>query len=247
MAVLWTSAVLFLGIQTVVGQCPAGTKVPIVVAGQPLVDLERAVGLWHEYYHLDGGTAADASAYNLVMNSTVLGAYPQPGPTKSYFTSWNYNGYWPQDFPATTNLKCSIISQYGNLTSDGKRKVIANFGQDPNELLSYTYTNLFTDYKLFQVLYRCNTPNADGKNCDDVMAWVHTKVPPPQLTTTQKSYIEKASDWYLAQICKKFSDLIPSRWDMSLPVGLNPACNMALGTGPALPAKLAAAIPIKGF
>ncbi|XP_055355171.1 uncharacterized protein LOC129600655 [Paramacrobiotus metropolitanus] len=217
-------------IGTVAGQCPT---VPINFPAKPL-DTQRAVGLWYEYHHQDNypytpyNAANDPTDYNLSLNATIIGAFPSPsGGPISYYSTWLYSS-----LDATTSA-CNGMWQQGNFTSDGRRQVMFQFATTPgmDAITNVTYVNLFTDYNLVQVLYRCNKPNADGKKCDEPYTWVHTRVKPPLLTTFQKQYIEAVANYYITPIAcgqYKFADMMPSKWDLTKTT----PCNAALDQPP---------------
>ncbi|XP_055355174.1 uncharacterized protein LOC129600656 isoform X2 [Paramacrobiotus metropolitanus] len=197
--------------------------------------------------------STDPSSYNLIQNATILFPLPSTsssgcggGAPTSYAITWMYNGYMPGNSPSDP-LTCIAIWQQGNLSSDGRRHVVAQFDTAPpfNFLYTnYTYTNLFTDYTLMQVLYRCDIPNPDGVNCDQPFVWVHTRIKPPLLTAAQRQYIQATADPLIAPIaCGKFkmADISPSKWDLSK---TSPPCNVA-DNQPPMSSEFRATLPVK--
>ncbi|XP_055355176.1 uncharacterized protein LOC129600658 [Paramacrobiotus metropolitanus] len=245
--------VVLLGFAAVVGVVYGQCTVSIKVKGQP-VEVNKALGVWHEYRHLDFGpivpydASKDPSSYNLLMNGTALGINPEPGKdagSTSYAVSWMYNGLQP-GAAATDPLTCVAIWQSGNFNSDGRRVVKVQFDTNPpyNTIEDFTYTNLFTDYNLVQVLFRCNTPNANGVTCDEPYAWVLTRIKPPLLTTAQKQYIEAIANYYIPPVvCNKFkfADMWPTKWDLSK---TGPPCNVA-DNQPPMSSQFRALLPVK--
>lgn len=90
-------------------------------------------------------------------------------------------------------------------------------------------TTLFTDYNLVQILYRCNTENADGVHCDEPHFWVYSRIKPPMLTQIQKNYIKSVADYYLAPMCRTSKDLDPTTWNLAV---VDPPCNAGAGYPP---------------
>ncbi|XP_055355192.1 uncharacterized protein LOC129600674 [Paramacrobiotus metropolitanus] len=130
----------------------------------------------------------------------------------------------------------------GNYSSDGRRTVLVQFDGDTT-LNNFTYTNLFTDYKLVQILFRCGVFNPDGKNCNEPYFWIHTRIPGPLLTTTQKQYIENAVNYYMPRAnCGKFkfADIAPTKWDLTK---TGPPCNSSANQPP-LPKEIRATMPV---
>ncbi|XP_055355183.1 uncharacterized protein LOC129600665 [Paramacrobiotus metropolitanus] len=242
--------ILISGVVSIVSaQC----TVPVRVTGQR-VDVTKALGVWHEYRHYDFTPTGpyditqDPTSYNLLMNATNIGGNPAPvgnGGDRTYAVTWMYNGQQP-GAAASDPLSCVAIWQVGNYSTDGRRVVKVQFDSVPpdNGILDFVYTNLYTDYNLVQVLYRCNTPNANGVTCDDPYAWVLTRVKPPQLTTAQKQYIEAVANYYIPPVvCNKFkfADMAPTKWDLSK---TGPPCNVA-DNQPPMSTQFRALIPIK--
>lgn len=90
-----------------------------------------------------------------------------------------------------------------------------------------TYTTLFTDYNVVQLLYRCHVPNSDDLQCKEPHFWINTRVKPPLLTAVQKSYIDKMANYYLAEVCRSTADMSSTPWDLSID---RPACSANAGT-----------------
>ncbi|XP_055354879.1 uncharacterized protein LOC129600409 [Paramacrobiotus metropolitanus] len=198
---------LFLAIGSCYSQCP---NVPINPPGQP-IRVEATAGIWYEYHFRNGpDPATDESGQNVVMNVTVRDALPG-GRQPSYVVTRYYMFLSDSD---PKKAECASINQLGNWTADGVRQTLSDFGDGTIE--NVTYINLFTDYNLLQILYRCQTKNADGKRCDLPYMWINTRVPPPQLKDYQKQYIEAASNYYLGQVCRKFSDTSATPYDVTL-------------------------------
>lgn len=101
-----------------------------------------------------------------------------------------------------------------------------------------TFTTLFTDYNLVQILYHCNTENTDGVHCDEPHLWIYSRIKPPLLSKVQKSYIKNVADYYLSTVCRTAKDLDLAQWDLEID---DPPCNVAAGTPP-LPAGFAAVL-----
>ncbi|XP_055344934.1 uncharacterized protein LOC129592831 [Paramacrobiotus metropolitanus] len=210
------------------GQCPL---VPLNPRGQP-VSVPDTMGLWYEYRFRNGPAATDQSGTNVRINQTILAMFPTQ-PASYVVTRW-YN-FLVQDNP-TDPVTCDAIVQQGNWTSDGRRQVLSAGAGAP--ITNVTYINLFTDYNLLQILYRCETPNPDGQHCDQPFMWINTRIQPPLLSDCQKAYIQNMVNFYLADICRGFNDTSATEWNMALTL----PCNVAQGTPP-LPADFAATLP----
>ncbi|XP_055355677.1 uncharacterized protein LOC129601007 [Paramacrobiotus metropolitanus] len=207
-----------------------GCNVPYKVRGQKL-DISRAKGIWFEYM-----VNFEEAIYNGFNNVTIRGLYPG---TNSYHATWWLNFYTPNT--GGNGYSCGGLWQQGNVTADGKRTVMTLFSATDTEIYNLTFTTLFNDYKLVEIVFICNDfPVPTNNICQDSSFWVFTRIQPTLLTTVQKNYIQNVVNSVLAPMCRSYADMklvgnLPST------TGL-PACRSGQGN-PALPAIFAAAMP----
>ncbi|XP_055355680.1 uncharacterized protein LOC129601010 [Paramacrobiotus metropolitanus] len=212
----------------------ANCSIPYNVNGQTL-DVYRAAGLWYEYM-----VSFDEVLYNGINNVTIRGTYPGTNSScsGSYFATFWLNFYTTN--AAGNGLTCGGLWQQGNLTVDGKRHVMTLFAATDTELFNLTFTTLFNDYNVLEIVYTCNDfPVPTDNICRDPSFWVFVRIQPTLLTDVQKTYIQNTVNDILKPMCRSFADM---KLVGNTPSANLPPCNSGQGS-PAFPAIFAAAMP----